>query len=84
VPHDREIIQVPSAAFTAMRQFCTANSKATSLLHTAAVDYASARCLLLNCLVSGGLAMGAQAIEKFLKAARSPLPQKFCRDDRLS
>jgi HEPN domain-containing protein len=51
-----------------MRQFCTANSTAVQLLHTAAIDYASARCLLLNGLVSGGLAMGAQAIEKFLKA----------------
>jgi HEPN domain-containing protein len=45
-----------------------ANSKATTLLNTAAHDYAAARCLLLNGLVSGGLAMGAQAIEKFLKA----------------
>ena len=65
---EKETIQIPSAAFMAMREFCTANSKATLLLHTAAVDYASARCLLLNGLVSGGLAMGAQAIEKFLKA----------------
>jgi HEPN domain-containing protein len=68
VAQNGETIQVASPAFTAMRQFCTTNSKATSLLHTAAVDYASARCLLLNGLVSGGLAMGAQAIEKFLKA----------------
>jgi len=36
-------------------------------LHTAAHDYAAARCLLLNGLVPGGLVMAAQAIEKFLK-----------------
>src|ERR1700757_3722327 len=65
---DNDRLQVPSAAFTAMRQFCMANSQATALLNTAAHDYAAARCLLLNGLVSGGLAMGAQAIEKFLKA----------------
>jgi hypothetical protein len=53
---------------TAMHQFCVANSKATTLLLTAAHDYASARCLLLNGLVSGGLAAGAQTVEKFLKA----------------
>lgn len=44
------------------------NSDATTLLHTAAHDYAAARCLLLNGLISGGLVMGAQAIEKLLKA----------------
>ncbi|MGH9607329.1 MAG: HEPN domain-containing protein [Terracidiphilus sp.] len=37
------------------------------LLHTAAHDYADARCLLLNGLF-GGLALGAQAMEKLLKA----------------
>jgi hypothetical protein len=65
---DNERAQVPSAAFTAMQQFGMANSKATTLLNTAAHDYAAARCLLLNGLMSGGLAMGAQTIEKFLKA----------------
>ena len=65
---DNERVQVPSAAFTAMQQFGMANSKATTLLNTAAHDYAAARWLLLNGLVSGGLAMGAQTIEKFLKA----------------
>lgn len=65
---DNERVQVPSAAYTAMHQFCIANSKATKFLSTAAHDYAAARCLLLNGLVSGGLAMGAQTIEKFLKA----------------
>jgi HEPN domain-containing protein len=58
----------PSAAVQAMMQFCSANSDATTLLHTAGHDYAAARCLLLNGLVSSGLVMGAQAIEKFLKA----------------
>ena len=62
---DRE--HVPSAASLA-HQFCAQNSKASTLLLTAARDYAAARCLLLNHLVSGGLVMGAQAIEKFLKA----------------
>jgi HEPN domain-containing protein len=44
------------------------NPEANKLLRAAAHDYASARCLLLNGLVPGGLAAGAQAIEKFLKA----------------
>jgi hypothetical protein len=65
---DKERMHVSSAAFTAMHQFCSDNSKATHFLLTAAHDYASARCLLLNGLVSGGLGAGAQAIEKFLKA----------------
>jgi HEPN domain-containing protein len=68
VTQEKEKAAQPSAAFTAMSQFCTANSNATKLLHAAAIDYASARCLLLNGLVSVGLAIGAQAIEKFLKA----------------
>jgi HEPN domain-containing protein len=68
VTKDEELIHTPSAALEATNEFCTTNSKATLLLHTAAVDYASARCLLINGLVSGGLTMGAQAIEKFLKA----------------
>jgi HEPN domain-containing protein len=65
---ETETIQVPSAAFTAMQQFCMAHSRATTFLHRAAHDYAAARCLLLNGVVSGGLGMGAQAIEKFVKA----------------
>jgi HEPN domain-containing protein len=68
VTQEKENAAQPSAAFTAMSQFCAANSNATKLLHAAAIDYASARCLLLNGLVSVGLAIGAQAIEKFLKA----------------
>jgi hypothetical protein len=58
----------PSAAYDAQHQFSLQNSKATRLLYTAARDYAAARCLLLNHLLAAGLTMGAQAIEKFLKA----------------
>jgi hypothetical protein len=60
--------QAPSAALIAMQQFAVANARAIALLNRAAHDYADARCLLLNFLVSGGLAAGAQAIEKFLEA----------------
>ena len=56
-----------SAAWVEMDEYCRKNSRATSLLLTAAHDYASARCLLLNGLF-GGLVFGAQAIEKLLKA----------------
>jgi HEPN domain-containing protein len=48
-------------------EFARANQKAMLLLHTAAQDYAAARCLLINGLFSG-LPSGAQAIEKLLKA----------------
>ncbi len=48
-------------------EFARANQKAMLLLRTAAHDYAAARCLLLNGLFSG-LPLGAEAIEKFLKA----------------
>ncbi len=57
--------RVPSAAYLAVQKFFSENSKATTLLLAAAHNYASARCLLLNWLVSGGLVAGAQAIEKF-------------------
>ncbi len=60
--------RVPSAAYLAVQKFFSENSKATTLLLAAAHDYASARCLLLNWLVSGGLVAGAEAIEKFLNA----------------
>ena len=50
-----------------MQQFSSANGDAISLLNNAARDYAFARCLLLNGIVSGGLVMGSQAIDKFLK-----------------
>jgi HEPN domain-containing protein len=57
----------PSAAFLALRSFCEEHSSATRLLLVAAQDYAAARCLLQNGLLTG-LVLGAQAIEKFLKA----------------
>src|ERR1039458_2286514 len=56
-----------SAAWVDMNDYCRKHSRATLLLLTAAHDYASARCLLLNGLF-GGLVFGAQAIETFLKA----------------
>ena len=56
-----------SAAWVDMNDYCREHSRATLLLLTAAHDYASARCLLLNGLF-GGLVFGAQAIEKLLKA----------------
>lgn len=56
-----------SAARVELDQFCRTYQRATSLLLTAAHDYAAARCLLLNNLF-GGLVFGAQAIEKLLKA----------------
>jgi|GEM_PF-1920363 len=56
-----------SSAFLALNDFAKKNSHATLLLHTAAGDYAAARCLLHNGLLTG-LVLGAQAIEKFLKA----------------
>jgi HEPN domain-containing protein len=48
-------------------EFSRQNKKAMLLLHTAANDYAAARCLLISGLFPG-LSIGAQAIEKFLKA----------------
>lgn len=56
-----------SAAWVELDQFCRKYQRATSLLLTAAHDYAAARCLLLNNLF-GGLVFGAQAMEKLLKA----------------
>jgi hypothetical protein len=50
-----------------MDDFTRKHSRATLLLLKAAHDYAEARCLLLNGLF-GGLAIGAQTIEKLLKA----------------
>jgi len=68
VTQDKETVHASSAEYLAITKFWSENSKAMRFLNTAARDYAHARCLLLNHLVSGGLAMGAQAIEKFLKA----------------
>jgi hypothetical protein len=56
-----------SAAWVDLNDYCRKHSRATLLLLTAAHDYASARCLLLNGLL-GGLVFGAQTIEKLLKA----------------
>lgn len=57
----------PSAAWVDVDDYARKHSRATLLLLTAAHGYASARCLLLNGLC-GGLVLGAQAIEKLLKA----------------
>ncbi len=56
-----------SVAFQVVYQFCLDNRPATALLRVATRDYAEARCLLLNQLF-GGLVLGAQAMEKYLKA----------------
>lgn len=50
-----------------VHDFCRAYSKATLLLHIATTDYATARCAMINGL-AGGFGVGAQAIEKYLKA----------------
>lgn len=56
-----------SVAWVEMDSYCRKHSRATLLLLTAAHDYASARCLLLNGLF-GGLVFGAQSLEKLFKA----------------
>jgi len=56
-----------SAAWLEMNDFARKHSRATLLLLKAAQDYAEARCLLLNGFF-GGLVIGAQTIEKLLKA----------------
>ena len=53
---------------TEVMEFARQNQKAMLLLHAATQDYAAPRCLLLNHLFVG-LSIGAQAIEKYLKAA---------------
>jgi HEPN domain-containing protein len=50
-----------------LNEFCRLYSPATLLLQVAAQDYSAARCLLLNGHFPG-LGLGAQAIEKLLKA----------------
>lgn len=57
----------PSPAYIAMSQYFEQHNRATLLLLTAAQDYAAARCLLQHGLLTG-LVLGAQAIEKVLKA----------------
>lgn len=51
-----------------IQHFAREHKKALMLLFAATQDYAAARCLLLNGLFSG-LAIGSQALEKYLKAA---------------
>jgi len=58
----------PSPAFLAMLAFAKEHAAASLLLNVATYDYAAARCLLQNHLVTVGLTQGAQAIDKFLKA----------------
>ena len=53
--------------FSELRAYCEANSKATLLLRTATSDYAGTRCLMINGLWAG-FSLGAQSIEKYLKA----------------
>jgi len=61
------VITAPSAAFQAVTKFCREHSAATRLLLVATQDYAAARCLAQNLLLTG-LVLGAQALEKYLKA----------------
>ncbi|MBI1868827.1 MAG: hypothetical protein HYS06_11135 [Methylocystis sp.] len=57
----------PPFTFFEVKRFFEEHSGATKLLRVATQDYAASRCLLLNGLFPG-LVLGAQAIEKFLKA----------------
>jgi hypothetical protein len=57
----------PSVAFQEMMTFCRDHSAATRLLLVATQDYAGARCLAQNLLLTG-LILGAQALEKYMKA----------------
>jgi len=56
-----------SAAYRELTQFFANHSSATVLLRVGALDYAAARCVLLNGMFEG-LVLGAQAIEKTLKS----------------
>lgn len=56
-----------SAAFQEVARFFDKYRRATTLMKVAAHDYAAARCVLLNGMFEG-LVLGAQAIEKTLKA----------------
>jgi hypothetical protein len=59
--------QQPADAFRVLSDFWKGTGKAMLLLRVAAHDYAAARCLLFNCMFEG-LVLGAQSIEKCLKA----------------
>lgn len=50
------------------RKFCHDNSYATLMLMGAEDAYVSARCLILNFLITRGLGLATEAIEKVLKA----------------
>jgi HEPN domain-containing protein len=56
-----------SPAYQELTRFANKYSRATLLMRAAAHDYAAARCLLFNGMFEG-LSLGAQAIEKCLKA----------------
>ena len=58
---------VSSAALAELDRYARENQKAILLLNSSASDYADARCLLINGML-GGLPLGAQAVEKVLKA----------------
>jgi len=53
--------------YAELNEFARRHHRATLFLRAATFDYADARCLILNGLL-GGLASGAQAMEKLLKA----------------
>jgi hypothetical protein len=63
----KDVVTAPSAAFQAVMKFCKDHSAATRLLLVATQDYAASRCLAQNLLITS-LILGAQALEKYLKA----------------
>ncbi len=63
----KDVDNAPSAALQAVMQFGRDHSAATRLLLVATSDYAAARCLAQNLIITG-LVLGAQTIEKYLKA----------------
>jgi hypothetical protein len=67
MPHQSNDTQRPSIAYQEFNRFIEEHSRATQFLLVAAYDYAAARCLLFNFMFEG-LVLGAQAIEKLLKA----------------
>lgn len=60
-------VKAPSDAWKQCQDYSRIHSSATLMLFHAANDYAAARCLCLSGFFEG-LVLGAQAIEKFLKA----------------
>src|ERR1035441_2141741 len=58
---------VPSTAWDEMNDFARTHKASTLLLMVATNDYAAARCRAEN-MLSRSLVMGAQALEKYLKA----------------